>query len=237
MNSFPAGQTARKCRLYHCSPRGYPKWGDWGQGIIELEEAKPLLCVRLIWVHHPLPPSTTAVTTDSERKNSYPTDPSLTLTFLCKEYCKLVHVPPLGGGTQIKRPKIAWYSFLSYFHGKGQPWSIKTGEWRCLLAGVHCNGNFVYIFLFWELRGLSLNFHIHVSLSDLYIPRIGQHISSSRKGRPIVGIYNSFTDTWMWKLGLRPRNSFSGNVCFKFSAFCLCSVYVEYIKNFMREHH
>ncbi len=67
-------------------------------------------------------------------------------------------------------------------------------------------------------------FHIHVSVSDLYIPRIGPHISSSRKGRPIVEIYNSLTDTWIWKLGLRPRYSFSGNICFKFSAFCLCSV-------------
>ncbi len=89
---------------------------------------------------------------------------------------------------------------------------------------LHCNGNSVYIFLFWELRGLSPNFHIHGSVSDLYIPRIGPHISSSRKGRPIVGIYNSLTDTWMWKLGLRPRYSFSGNIWFKFSAFCLCSV-------------
>jgi hypothetical protein len=87
----------------------------------------------------------------------------------------------------------------------------------------HCNGNSVYIFLFWELRGLSPNFHIHVSVSDLYIPRIGPRISSSRKGRPIVEIYNSWTDTWIWKLGLRPRYSFSGNICFKFSAFCLCS--------------
>jgi hypothetical protein len=89
---------------------------------------------------------------------------------------------------------------------------------------IHCNGNSVYIFLFWELRGLSLNFHIHGSGSDLYIPRIGPHISSSIKGRPIVGIYNSITDTGMWKLGLRPRYTFSGNICFKFSAFCLCSV-------------
>ncbi len=56
-----------------------------------------------------------------------------------------------------------------------------------------------------------------------YIPRIGPHISSSRKGRPIVGIYNSLIDTWMWKLGLRLQYSFSGNICFKFSAFCLCS--------------
>jgi hypothetical protein len=38
-------------------------------------------------------------------------------------------------------------------------------------------------------------FHIHVSVSDLYIPRSGPHIFSSRKGRPIVGIYNSVTDT------------------------------------------
>ncbi len=46
-------------------------------------------------------------------------------------------------------------------------------------------------FLFWELRGISPNFHIHVSVSDLYIPRIGPHISSSRN----MGIYNSLTDT------------------------------------------
>jgi hypothetical protein len=34
---------------------------------------------------------------------------------------------------------------------------------------------FVYS-LSWELRGLSPNFHIHVSVSDLYSPRIGPHI-------------------------------------------------------------
>ncbi len=89
---------------------------------------------------------------------------------------------------------------------------------------MHCKGNSVYIFLFWELRGLSPNFYIHVSVSDLYIPRIGPHISSSRNGNSIVGIYNSLTDTWMWKLGLRPGFSFSGNICFQFPAFFLCSV-------------
>jgi hypothetical protein len=29
---------------------------------------------------------------------------------------------------------------------------------------------------FWEFRGLNPNFHIHVSVSDLYIPRISPHI-------------------------------------------------------------
>jgi hypothetical protein len=28
----------------------------------------------------------------------------------------------------------------------------------------------------------------------------------------------------MWKLGLRPRYSFSGNICLEISVFCLCSV-------------
>ncbi len=41
---------------------------------------------------------------------------------------------------------------------------------------------------------------------------------------PFVEIYKSFTDIWMWKLGLRPCNSFSGNTCFEFSVLCLCSV-------------
>jgi hypothetical protein len=29
----------------------------------------------------------------------------------------------------------------------------------------HWNGNSIYIFLFWEKRGFSPNFHIHVSVS------------------------------------------------------------------------
>ncbi len=33
--------------------------------------------------------------------------------------------------------------------------------------------NLIYVFHFWELRGLSPHFHIHVSMSDLYFPRIG----------------------------------------------------------------
>jgi hypothetical protein len=33
--------------------------------------------------------------------------------------------------------------------------------------------NPIYVFLFLELRAFSPNFHIHVSVSDLYVPRIG----------------------------------------------------------------
>jgi hypothetical protein len=53
--------------------------------------------------------------------------------------------------------------------------------------------------------------------ADLYIPRIGPHISYSRIDRCIVGIYKSL------KLGLWPCNSFLGNICFQFSVLVLCS--------------
>ncbi len=92
---------------------------------------------------------------------------------------------------------------------------------------LHCNkNNPIYVFRFCELRHFSPNFNIHVSVGNLYIPRIGPHISCSRMGRSIVGIYNSLTDKWMWKLALWPRNSFSGNICFNFSVLVLCSVYI-----------
>ena len=67
--------------------------------------------------------------------------------------------------------------------------------------------------------------HSCVSVSDLYILRIGPHISCSRIGKLIVGIYKSLRDTtWMWKLGLWPRKSFSGNICFEFPVLVLYSL-------------
>jgi hypothetical protein len=48
---------------------------------------------------------------------------------------------------------------------------------------------FTYVFIFWELRGLSPNFLIPVSVNDLYILRIGPF---SRIGRQILEIYKYF---------------------------------------------
>ncbi len=41
---------------------------------------------------------------------------------------------------------------------------------------THCKEISIYVNLEKELRGLSPNFHIHVSVSDLYIPTIGPSI-------------------------------------------------------------
>jgi hypothetical protein len=46
-----------------------------------------------------------------------------------------------------------------------------------------------------EYRGLGPNFHIHVSVSDLYISTIGLPILLEEICRPILGLYNSLTDT------------------------------------------
>ncbi len=52
-----------------------------------------------------------------------------------------------------------------------------------------------------EYRGLSPNFHIHVSVSHLYISTISLPILLEKICRPILGIYKSLTDKWMLKLG------------------------------------
>ncbi len=46
-----------------------------------------------------------------------------------------------------------------------------------------------------ELRDISPNFHIHVSVSDLYIPTIDLPILLREICGPILGIYKSLTDT------------------------------------------
>ncbi len=59
----------------------------------------------------------------------------------------------------------------------GPEYESADGQGASIVTCTHCKENPIYVFLFWELRGLSPNFHIHVSVSDLYIPRIGPHIS------------------------------------------------------------
>ncbi len=105
--------------------------------------------------------------------------------------------------------------------------AIRAGIWcrprqprPCLFAvyvSNTANGNPISVFTEKELCGLSPNFHIHESVSDLYtvFPRSVHLFSCSRIGRPFmkIHVFISLTDTWMWKLGLRPRNSFTGNIC------------------------
>jgi hypothetical protein len=45
------------------------------------------------------------------------------------------------------------------------------------------------------ISGLSPNFHIHVSVSELYIPAMGLPFLLEEKFGPILGIYKSLTDT------------------------------------------
>ncbi len=64
------------------------------------------------------------------------------------------------------------------------------------------------------------NNHIHVSVSDCYIPTMGLPILLLEICGPTLGLYKSLTDTWVWKLGLRPRNSQKRNTYLGFSLQC-----------------
>jgi hypothetical protein len=60
------------------------------------------------------------------------------------------------------------------------------------LLWMHCKENLIYVFLFWELRGLSPNFHIYVSGSNYIFPGSVHIFPCSRIGRPILEIYKCF---------------------------------------------
>jgi hypothetical protein len=53
---------------------------------------------------------------------------------------------------------------------------LKSASLEGTVNSMHCNKNPIYVFPEKELRSLNPNFHIHVSVCDLYIPRIGPHI-------------------------------------------------------------
>jgi hypothetical protein len=46
-----------------------------------------------------------------------------------------------------------------------------------------------------KLHGLSPNFHIHVSVSNLYILTIGLPVLLQKRGGPIMAIYKYLTYT------------------------------------------
>jgi hypothetical protein len=79
--------------------------------------------------------------------------------------------------------KINFYSFSKEICNCSQPTLQRTNA-----------ENSKQIFPEKELRGHSPNFHIHESVSDLYIPTIDLPILLHEKCGPILGIYKSLTD-------------------------------------------
>jgi hypothetical protein len=66
-----------------------------------------------------------------------------------------------------------------------------------ILYSPHCKDKkfLKQIFPEKEYRGLSPNFHIHVSVGELYIPTMGLPILLEEICGLILGIYKSLTDT------------------------------------------
>jgi hypothetical protein len=69
---------------------------------------------------------------------------------------------------------------------------VKIGWIFFLLCVLHCKEIWIYVFPEKELRGLSPNFYIYVSVSDLCSVHL---FSCSKIGRPFRGIYKLFTET------------------------------------------
>jgi hypothetical protein len=68
---------------------------------------------------------------------------------------------------------------------------------------THCKENPIYVLPEKKKRGLCLNLQIHVSMSDLYIPTIGQPIflQQNRHTDCRNTVYKWLTETQMWGEG------------------------------------
>jgi hypothetical protein len=66
--------------------------------------------------------------------------------------------------------------------------SCRTCQTACQ-DRTHCTENMIYLFLEMKLRGLVPNSDIHVSVSDLYIPRIGLPVWLQQIGSTIAHRY------------------------------------------------
>jgi hypothetical protein len=87
----------------------------------------------------------------------------------------------------------------------------REGTEYCTFIWIHCKvtvekgkltalqrqnaENWKQIFSEKEYRGLSPNFHIHVSVSELYFPTMGLPVLLEEIRRLILGIYKSLKDT------------------------------------------
>ncbi len=98
------------------------------------------------------------------------------------------------------------YNYKLCSSGKG--FVKSTGFYAlCYLLSTVCTSSKIR-FMYSQKRNCVASFpiptfNIHISVSELYIPRINLLFGCSKIGRPILGIYKSLTGTWMWKLGGR----------------------------------
>ncbi len=72
---------------------------------------------------------------------------------------------------------ISAVTYLIWMQEKSAQMYLSLAAFKTIFRIKHYKENPIYVLIFWKLRNLSPNFHIHVSVNDLYIPRIGPHSS------------------------------------------------------------
>ena len=109
---------------------------------------------------------------------------------------------------------------------------------RCLGRNLlHCNGNSVYIFLFWELRGLSPSFYIHVSWAIYIFPGSVHIFPPAEMAAPsweyIIRSQTHECGNWDWGHDISFLGIFVSNFLHFVFAVWVRSFIVRFVLNFL----
>ncbi len=107
-------------------------------------------------------------------------------------------------------------------HWGPQSAGLPAGKWEVDKNEKCCEQYAILTFAAKKIRVMySQKWNCAASLPIFTFMYLWANYIFPRIGGPIVGIYKSLTETQMWKLGTKPRNFISGNICIEFSVQCL----------------